>query len=78
VTVPDESMVARATEILRRYNPIDVDRRATQWKQTGWTGFDNMAEPYTAVDLAEERKHYPSSVETEEDTAVRRYPTTQP
>ena len=76
VTVPDENMVAKATEILRRYNPIDVDRRATQWKQKGWTGFDHMAEPYTAVDLADEHKHYPSSAETEEDTAVRRYPTT--
>lgn len=76
VTVQDESMVPQATSILRRYNPIDVDRRATQWRQKGWTGFDAMSEPYTAVDLAEERKHYPSSVEAEEDAAVRRYPTT--
>ncbi|MBZ0290735.1 MAG: hypothetical protein K8I30_24125 [Anaerolineae bacterium] len=74
VTV-DESQVEQVTSILRRHNPIDVDRRATQWRKKGWTGFDAMAEPYTAVDLVDERKEYASGVEHEPDAAIRRYPT---
>jgi hypothetical protein len=78
VTVKDESMVSQATSILRRYNPIDVDRRATQWRQKGWTGFDAMAEPYTAEKRVEEQKTYASSVEHESDAAIRSYPTNRP
>jgi hypothetical protein len=77
VTV-DDSQVEQATSILRRHNPIDVDRRATQWRKKGWTGFDAMAEPYTAVDLVDERKEYASSADADSDALVRRYPTTRP
>lgn len=44
------SDVQRATDILHSHNPIDLDQRATQWRASGWKGFDPMADPYTAVD----------------------------
>ncbi len=47
--------VQRATDILHRHNPIDLDQRATQWRASGWQGFDPMADPYTA----EERLDHP-------------------
>lgn len=76
VTVHDENMIPQATSILKRYNPIDVDRRATQWREKGWTGYDAMAEPYTAVNLSEDQKQYPPTPETEDEKAIRSYPTT--
>ncbi|HBY99454.1 MAG TPA: hypothetical protein DEP84_36870 [Chloroflexi bacterium] len=32
---------------MRRHNPIDVRQRAAGWRERGWTGFDQEAEPYT-------------------------------
>jgi hypothetical protein len=43
----DESKANRAVEILNDHDPIDINQRATQWRETGWTGFDVNSEPYT-------------------------------
>lgn len=34
----DESDVERASDIVERYNPIDIDEHAAQWRSAGWTG----------------------------------------
>jgi hypothetical protein len=44
--------VDRATEILNRHNPVDIDQRVAQWRARGWTGFDPMTDPYTAAPRA--------------------------
>lgn len=33
-------------DILRDYNPIDITRSATTWRESGWKRFDPEAEPY--------------------------------
>lgn len=33
-----EERVDRAIDILQRHNPIDLDKRAEEWRQSGWTG----------------------------------------
>jgi hypothetical protein len=48
----------RVEEILNRYSPIDVDRRATSWRETGWQSFDYEADPYTQDQIARERDVY--------------------
>jgi len=78
VTVRDESRIQTALDILNRYHPVDIDRRATQWKAKGWSGFDAMADPYTAEELAQERQTYNEGEMTAEERAVRRYPSTRP
>jgi len=45
--VPDEN-VDRAISILERYDPIDIQRRASEWRSEGWTGFDNDSSLSTA------------------------------
>jgi uncharacterized membrane protein len=45
--VPDES-VDRAISILDRYDPIDIQRRASEWRSEGWTGFDSDSSLSTA------------------------------
>jgi hypothetical protein len=68
----------RATSILQRHNPIDIDSRVAQWKARGWEGFDPMADPYTAEPLAED--HDLETYDPDEEyprTSVREYPMTR-
>jgi uncharacterized protein (TIGR02271 family) len=51
----------RAVGIMERHNPVDVERRATDWREGGWTGYSTDAEPYTADQIAEERGRYGAS-----------------
>ena len=41
----EQTEAQRAIDIMERYDPVDVDTRATAWRQSGWTGFDSRAEP---------------------------------
>ena len=36
----NDDQVSRATQILNRYSPVDVNQRAGEWRQSGWTGYD--------------------------------------
>jgi uncharacterized protein (TIGR02271 family) len=40
----------RAAEIMSRYGAVDLDTRAKQWRQGGWTHFDPNTGPYEAAD----------------------------
>ena len=48
----------RASEIMNRYDPVDIDERATQWKSQGWTGYDEAAPRYTESEAEKERSMY--------------------
>ncbi len=68
VTVHNEMRVNEAETILRRHHPFNVEQRATQWREKGWSGFDAMADPYTAPDRVDTNDVY------EEEGVVRQYP----
>ncbi len=36
--VPD-GLEGQATDVLERYDPVDVDERAESWRQSGWAGY---------------------------------------
>lgn len=40
--VPDGD-VERSISILDRYDPIDIQRRVSEWRSSGWSGFDENA-----------------------------------
>jgi uncharacterized membrane protein len=48
-----ESQASRAINILQRFSPVDVTRRATEWRSSGWTGFDPNAAPYSSSSYAD-------------------------
>lgn len=54
----EDALAERAVDIMDRYNAVDIEERATYWRQEGWTRFDENAEPYTADQIAEERRRY--------------------
>lgn len=57
----DDASVNRAQDIMNRFNPIDLDERAASWQQSGWKGYEANAKPYTADQMAAERKQYMTS-----------------
>jgi hypothetical protein len=67
-----EDRVQNAIDILRRHNPFDIEQRVTQWRMRGWQGFDPKSDPYTAVDLAEERKQGSTATTNRNYTAADR------
>ena len=42
-----EDTVSRATEVMNRFAPVDINQRAGQWQSSGWSGFDANAGPYS-------------------------------
>ena len=43
----DDALSNRVSEILNRHSPVDIEDRAESWRQAGWRGFDERAEPAT-------------------------------
>jgi len=43
-----DAMADRAVSILSHHNPVDLTRRAEEWRQSGWSRFDPQSEPYRA------------------------------
>ena len=81
VSVDSDSEATKATEVLNRFNPIDVKQRASDWRdKEGWTGFDLEAEPYHQDDLESERVLNEKRNEPYYNTpdSVRRYPVLPP
>lgn len=48
VVEASDIMVDRAYDIMQRHGAVDVNERARQWRQSGWTAFDSNAGPYQA------------------------------
>lgn len=54
----DDARADRAADIMRAHGAVDIERRAEQWRERGWTGFDDKAQPYTPDDLDRDRDLY--------------------
>jgi uncharacterized membrane protein len=55
--VPD-TMTTQVMNVLDRHNAINVEERASQWRQTGWQGYDPSARPFTTDQIERERTQY--------------------
>lgn len=70
----DEERADEAVAIMNRYNPIDLERSSTAWREQGWSHFDETA---TTTDWSNTDRHlYRSEANTMEtdtpaDTTVR-------
>ena len=52
----------RARDIINRHNPVDVNTRSKFYRETGWSGYDVNARPYTPEQIREERKRYTNTL----------------
>lgn len=55
-----DDMANQVRDIMNRYNPIDVDERSSEWRASGWTGFDADAQPSTTREQSRDRLFYTS------------------
>ena len=53
-----EEQADRATEILNRYNPVDINERATHWQSQGWSQYDKAAPALSDTEIQQERSRY--------------------
>jgi heat induced stress protein YflT len=58
----DDSRAEEAARIMRTHGAVDIERRAEQWRETGWTRHDPSAEPYSVEQLERERAAYRGSL----------------
>ena len=56
-----------ANRIMNRFNPIDIDQRATTWRSEKWSGFDPNATPYTQTDFERERSRFTTDIDRDVD-----------
>ncbi|MEP6656847.1 MAG: general stress protein [Betaproteobacteria bacterium] len=56
----DETRAEAAADIMRRHGAVDIERRAETWRQSGWSGFDHSAQPYSADEVDRERQAWRS------------------
>jgi hypothetical protein len=54
----DDARAERAADIMREHGAIDIERRAEQWRQRGWTGWNDQVQPYTREDIDRDRDLY--------------------
>ena len=54
----DDSRAERAADIMRDHGAIDIERRADQWRERGWKGWNEKATPYTTAELDRDRDLY--------------------
>lgn len=40
----DDNMSGRAVNIMNRHHPVDINSRAAQWRESGWTGMSNQTD----------------------------------
>lgn len=58
----DDARADEAARIMRSHGAVDIERRAEQWREAGWTRHDPSAEPYSVEQLERERSVYRGSL----------------
>ena len=61
VDADSDDMRDRATEIMNRHDPIDIDERAGHWRSQGWSGYDESAPMLTDAEVERDRNTYAQS-----------------
>jgi uncharacterized protein (TIGR02271 family) len=51
----------RAMDVMNRYDPVDIDERASQWRSQGWSTFDASAPVLTDAEILQDRSRYAAS-----------------
>jgi uncharacterized protein (TIGR02271 family) len=55
VVEAEDQEVDRVRDVMNRFNPVDIEERTSQWRSSGWTGFDPNAQPYKREQMKQDR-----------------------
>lgn len=61
----DEYNADQITSILNRHNPVDINERASEWRASGWSGYDPNAETMHTREGFADRDMHDRSFETD-------------
>lgn len=80
VTAKDDNQASLISDILRRYNPVNLKRRVNEWREKGWQGFDRPVDQTVTHDdmKVDASTNANADRDTVIDDAVRRYPYVPP
>ena len=59
VDVTDESQIDGVRAALNSAGALDIDERVSQWKSSGYSGYDSSVPAYTAAEIAADRQAFP-------------------
>ena len=71
-TVSDE-WANRVENIMNQHYPVDIERRAAQWRDKGWTGYTESSVPYTQDQLERDREAYRTLPDDTQPSRTRSY-----
>lgn len=71
VDLPDDADTSAVRDALEDSGAIDIDERAEYWRREGWTGYSPESKPFTAEEIAQERKTVLPVVEEQLDVGKR-------
>ena len=54
----------QVSDIMNRYDPVDIEERANYWKAEGWSKFEHGTAPYGEAEIAKERTRYAATSKT--------------
>jgi hypothetical protein len=57
----EDDRAERVAEIMRSRGAIDIESRVAAWRESGWTGFDPSAQPFSYEDIEREQVVYRST-----------------
>lgn len=57
----DDTVADRARQILDSHGAVDVQDRASNWRERGWSGYESGAQPLSADEIRRERDWYGQS-----------------
>ena len=70
VSASSDEQLDRATDILNRYDPVDIDERSAHWRSQGWTGYDENAPRLSDSEIERERSMYAQGLGTTAGTTA--------
>jgi len=73
----DDDSANRAVEIMRRHGALDLHGRVSEWRKSGWTGYDQKAQSFTDEQIARERETYSASRASQSTPASAKSKTTK-
>jgi hypothetical protein len=75
VATTTENMSNRVMDVMDRHNAVDIEERATAWRESGWAGYDPDARPYSIdeIRIEQRRTQRIQSGGTYDDPDSRRY-----
>ncbi len=54
----DDTRAEGIADAMRQHGAIDIDSRVAAWRESGWSGFDENAQPYSHEQIERERLAY--------------------